>query len=181
MTVRVEPVAGAFNASADTADVMRLMTSGAASLADAIVTTLRPIEGPLALVHTGQGGELARANYGHQPQATFGSRLYRTYVPLWPRPLVKRSHLKRIRSDFDRWVGSHGSVYVAPGALGDAFYLWQRNGHWMVDLAVKCAKDGRRTMDSYSWARRVTPLEEGNGASDGRGATGTGRRREATR
>ena len=129
-TVRVEPVTEVFNASADTADVMRLMSSGAASLADAGAVSLRPIEGPLALVHTGQGGELARAYYGHQPPATFGSRLYRTYVPMWPRPIVKRSHLKRIRSDFDRWAVSHGSAYVAPGALGDAFYIWQRNGHW---------------------------------------------------
>ena len=115
---------------------MRLMSSGAASLADAGAVSLRPIEEPLGLVHTGQGGELARAYYGHQPQATFGSPLYRTYVPIWPRPIVKRSHLKRIRSDFDRWAASHGSVYVAPGALGDAFYIWQRNGHWMADLAA---------------------------------------------
>ena len=154
-TVRVEPVAGAFNASADTADVMRLMSSGAASLADAIVTTLRPIEEPLALVHTGQGGELARAYYGHQSHETFGSRLYRTYVPLWPRPIVKRSHLKRIRSDFDRWVVSHGSVYVAPGALGDAFYLWQRNGHWQADLAAVHEATGEATFPL--WTRRMLP------------------------
>jgi asparagine synthetase B (glutamine-hydrolysing) len=154
-SVRVEPVAGAFNASADTADVMRLMSSGAASLADAIVTTLRPIEEPLALVHTGQGGELARAYYGHQPQATFGSRLYRTCVPLWPPPIVKRSHMRRIRRDFDRWVASHGSVYVAPGALGDAFYLRQRSGHWQVDLAAVHEATGEATFPL--WTRRMLP------------------------
>ena len=151
-TVRVEPVAGAFNASADTADVMRLMSSGAASLADAIVTTLRPIALPdfLPLQFA-----LARAYYGHQSHETFGSRLYRTYVPLWPRPIVKRSHLKRIRSDFDRWVVSHGSVYVAPGALGDAFYLWQRNGHWQADLAAVHEATGEATFPL--WTRRMLP------------------------
>ena len=154
-TVRVEAVADAFNASADTAKVLRLMSSGAASLADASAARLRPIEEPLGIVHTGQGGELARAYYGHQPQATFGSLLYRTYVPMWPRPIVKRSHLKRIRSDFDRWVVSHGSVYVAPGALGDAFYLWQRNGHWMVDLAAVHEATGEATFPLCT--RRMLP------------------------
>jgi hypothetical protein len=45
---------------------------------------------------------------------------------------------------------------------------------WMVDLAVKAAKDGRRTIDTYPWARRVKA--EGDDL-----VPSGGRRREAVR
>src|SRR5438270_792397 len=46
------------------AEVVDLTSSGTASLADAAGFPLGPRDGPLALWHSGQGGEIARAYYG---------------------------------------------------------------------------------------------------------------------
>jgi hypothetical protein len=149
--------AGAFADPAGAARVLRLMSSGAASLADALVLGLHEPDGSLELVHTGQGGELARCYYG-----TFGSpedvlaSVHRAYMPRWPPALVPHRWARRLRSYLRDWLATMPAS-ADPGALADLAYLHQRNGRWATDLTAIHEAAGEATFPL--WSARFVPFQ----------------------
>jgi hypothetical protein len=121
---------------------------------------------PLAIVHTGHGGELARAYYGlgDQSQAAVERGLLRHITHLWPRPPISREGFRLMEEYVARWVHEQLEVGVAPAHLPDLFYLLERMNNWV---------GGSHGFDEYMadltsplWTRRLLPHEFGLPASD---------------
>ena len=133
------------------AELVELMTSGTASLADAAGFPMGPREGPLVLWHTGQGGEIARHYYGS------GENLYERFTGERPgRPsLLNREGAERVRAQIDEWIERRRTAGVAVEDLGDMFYLQRRMGTWAGPSHG--AQEFVRDATSALWTHRLLP------------------------
>jgi hypothetical protein len=88
---------------------------------------------PLALVHSGHGGELARTYYGvgDDSPAAVERNLYRHVMHLWPRPPISKDGKQLIQEYMSRWVHEQLGAGFAPAHLPDLFYLLERMSNWV--------------------------------------------------
>ena len=112
------------------------------------------VAGPLAVWHSGQGGEIARGIYGHTAGA---DHLYRTFVARRPgRPeLLSAEGEQRVRAEIERFTDEMVAAGVPPAEVPDAFYLLQRMGMWaaMGHSVVEWIRD----TTSPLWSTSVIP------------------------
>ena len=167
----------AFSAPLRTASFTELASAGTVSLADGIraacdadialfpagpgVFPLGPREGPLPLVHTGQGGELARTFYGVGGEGADGDvladRLYRLFTASrpWRRELLSWPGREAVREDLRGWVGQRLDSGCSPAAIPDLFYLEKRMGTWAgaTQGCVEYVQDSTSPL----WSVRLLP------------------------
>lgn len=150
------------------ASLLALTAGGTASLADAAGFPMGPRDGPLALWHSGQGGEIARSYYGRGPANVdeLVDLLYRRFTgrrpgrsePLSPqgRELVER----QLRGWVERQLGAGADTVDVP----DLFYLLKRMGTWAGPThgAVEWVRD----TTSPLWSRRLLPHQLGLSAGE---------------
>lgn len=129
------------------ASVLAQTTGGTATLADAAGFPLVDVGGPLALWHTGQGGEIARGYYG-------GGDLLDAFLGRRPgRPSVLSPEgERRVRSLLAEWSAS---LAADPEDLGDLFYLHQRMARWAAP--THAAVEPIRDSTSPLWSWRLLP------------------------
>jgi hypothetical protein len=121
---------------------------------------------PLALAHSGHGGELARLYYGlgdSRPAAVERS-FYRHIVHLWPSPPISRDGEQLIKAYLTRWVHEQLEAGIASAHLPDLFYLLERMSNWV---------GGSHGFDEYMtdltsplWTSRLLPHEFGLPATE---------------
>lgn len=152
---RVEP--------AEAARLLRLVSPGSVSLELASQSLFaRPYpdtDEPLELVHTGQGGELARAWYGDPAGLDFKAvtdRLYRRTTNLWPRPIVSREGAELYRSILGDWVERVAAREVPKERFLDLFYLEARMSCWTASQSVI---DYSYELTNPYCSRRLVPWE----------------------
>jgi hypothetical protein len=130
------------------AELLWLMSSGTASLADAAGFPFGPRPGPLPLWHSGQGGEIARSYYGTGGTA---DHLYHRFVGRRPgrTEILNADGERLVREQIDGFADEHH------GDLGDLFYLHRRMGTWAGPThgAVEFVRD----TTSPLWSRRLLP------------------------
>jgi hypothetical protein len=154
----------------DAVDALRLCAPGTLTLDLAWNALNRPKDtgvptgqgdSPLALVHSGHGGELARAYYGlgDQSAAAVEKGLFRHITHVWPRPPISKEGQQSIREYIARWVHDQVDAGVAPQHLPDLFYLLERMSNWV---------GGSHGFDEYMvditsplWSPRLLPHEFG--------------------
>jgi hypothetical protein len=121
---------------------------------------------PLTIVHSGHGGELARAYYGlgDQDPALVARGLYRHITHRWPRPPLTKEGGQLVEAYVTRWVREQVGVGVAPAHLPDLFYLDERMNSWV---------GGSHGFDEYMadltsplWTPRLLPHQFGLPAAD---------------
>jgi hypothetical protein len=131
------------------AELLWLISSGTASLADAAGFPFGPRPGPLPLWHSGQGGEIARAYYGRGAGA---DDLYRRFVGRRPgrAEILGEDGERLVRQQIEEFAAS-----APEGELGDQFYLNRRMGTWAGPThgAVEFVRD----TTSPLWSRRLLP------------------------
>jgi hypothetical protein len=159
---------------AEAARALRLCAPGTLTLDLAWSALNRPRTGlpdpdadePLAIAHTGHGGELARAYYGlgDQSSAAIKRNLLRHITHLWPRPPISSEGRRLLEDYVATWVHEQLEAGVAPAHLPDLFYLLERMSNWV---------GGSHGFDEYMadltsplWTRRLLPHEFGLPASD---------------
>ena len=76
------------------------------------------LDEPLALAHSGHGGELARLYYGlgDGRPATVERSIYRHITPLWPSPPISKDGEQLIKTYLSRWAHEQLEAGVAAGA-----------------------------------------------------------------
>jgi hypothetical protein len=121
---------------------------------------------PLALVHTGAGGEVARLYYGSgdSKPAVAERNLYRRITPVWPSPPISKDGEQLIKEYLGGWVDDQLGAGVSPADLPDLFYLLERMSNWvgggngfneyMMDVSVPL------------WTPRLLPQEFGLPATE---------------
>lgn len=121
---------------------------------------------PLALVHSGHGGEIARTFYGlgDGSPALVEKSLYRRITYVWPRPPLSNAGQQLIEQYLSRWVHEQVAAGVAPENLPDLFYLRERMSNWV---------GGSHGFDEYMtditsplWTPRLLPHEFGLPATE---------------
>ncbi|CAA9490663.1 MAG: hypothetical protein AVDCRST_MAG69-1328 [uncultured Solirubrobacteraceae bacterium] len=117
------------------AELVALEAAGTATLADAAGFPHGPREGPLALWHSGQGGEIARGYYGRvggRTRAALVGSLYKTFVGRRPGRLellsVEGSRL--VRAELAAFVDEVMDAGAVAHDVGDLFYVLRRMGTW---------------------------------------------------
>lgn len=159
----------------DAANALRLCSPGTLTIDLAWNALNRPkgsglpsseIDEPLALVHSGHGGELARLYYGlgEGTAEAVERRLYRQVTHLWPRPPISKAGQQLIKEYITRWVHEQHGAGVATAHLPDLFYLLERMNNWV---------GGSHGFDEYMtdltsslWTPRLLPYEFGLPASE---------------
>jgi hypothetical protein len=159
----------------DAAQALRLCAPGTLTLDIAWNALRRPkgsglpddeLEEPLALVHTGHGGELARAYYGSGDRSLAAVELsvYRRITHLWPRPPISKEGQQLIKEYLAGWVQEQIGAGVAPAHLPDLFYLLERMNNWV---------GGSHSFDEYMtdltsplWTPRLLSYEFGLPATE---------------
>jgi hypothetical protein len=121
---------------------------------------------PLAIAHTGHGGELARAYYGvgDESPAAIERNLLRHITPLWPRPPISSEGRRLVEKYVATWVHDQLEAGAAPAHLPDLFYLLERMSNWV---------GGSHGFDEYMadltsplWTHRLLQHEFGLPAAD---------------
>jgi len=144
----------------EAARVLGLTTSGTASLGDAAGFPLGPGEGPPALWHSGQGGEIARGYYraaaGRDRDAVVAGleRLFCGRRPGRSEPLSAEGR-ERVRAGIAGWVAGRLAGGAALEDLPDLFYVDERMGSWAGPThgAVEWVRD----TTSPLWGARLLP------------------------
>ena len=154
----------------DAAQALRLCAPGTLTLDLARNALNRPrgsglpaeeADEPLALVHSGHGGELARAFYGlgDPSPAVVKKSLYRQVAHLWPRPPISKEGQQLLKEYISGWVDEQLDAGVASEHLPDLFYLLERMNNWI---------GGSHGFDEYLtdvtsplWTPRLLPHEFG--------------------
>ncbi len=144
----------------EAARVLGLTTSGTASLGDAAGFPLGRVEGPPALWHSGQGGEIARGYYraaaGRDRDAVLTGleRLFCGRRPGRSEPLSENGR-DRVRAGIARWVEGRLAAGAALEDLPDLFYVDERMGSWAGPThgAVEWVRD----TTSPLWGARILP------------------------
>ena len=141
------------------AEVVDLTSSGTASLADAAGFPLGPRDGPLALWHSGQGGEIARAYYGvgDGGGGELTDRLARAFLGRRPGRVDVLSEDGRaaVRRQIGSWVEERLAAGAAAEDVPDLFYLERRMGTW-AGPTHGCVEYVRDTT-SPLWSHRLLP------------------------
>jgi hypothetical protein len=140
------------------AEVVRLTAGGTATLADAAGFPLGPREGPLPLWHSGQGGEIGRAYYGHgeaRDAAGLTARLYDAFTARRPhrRELLSDAGREMVEGQLRAWVEAQLEQGVGAADIPDMFYVDQRMARWAAPTHG-CVEYVRDTT-SPLWSRRV--------------------------
>jgi hypothetical protein len=142
------------------AEVVRLASSGTATLADAAGYPLGPREGALALWHSGQGGEIARGYYGEAralDRNGLAELLYRRFIGRRPGRIEPLSEdgTRLVRRQIRAWVDEQLDAGIEPADVPDMFYLLKRMGTW-AGPGHGCVEFVRDTT-SPLWSPRLLP------------------------
>ena len=121
----------------ESARILRLTAPGTLSLDLARSALNRPGQSTtqasedvaLAIIHTGHGGELAKAHYGAGGRLGGGllaRGLYRQLTTILPKPPLSREGRQLIKEHLRRWVQDQLGAGVPPSHLPELFYLVDR-------------------------------------------------------
>jgi len=154
-TVHSDPHRGAL--------VVAAQSGATATLADGAGFPVVPTSGPLALWHTGQGGEIGRGYYGvlaaaslRRPGAVVDG-LYRAFTSVRPwRAEALNSHGRAlVRDAIASWVVGARDAGIRPPDLPDAFYLLGRMASWAAPThgCVEWVRDSTSAL----WSVRLLP------------------------
>ena len=151
------------------AELVRLTAGGTASLADAAGFPMGPWPGPLALWHSGQGGEVARQYYGVAASADVAALaefLYRAFTGRRPGRLEPLSEMGRdlVLGHLREWVARQLAAGARPADVPDLFYLHKRMGTW-AGATHGCVEFVRDTT-SPLWSARLLPHQLGLAAGE---------------
>lgn len=131
-------------------------SGGTATLADAAGFPLGPRPGPLALWHSGQGGEIARAYYG-PGHGDIADMLYTHFVGRRPgrTEIVSPEAGQLLRQRIRGFVDEAGAAGAAPVDIPDLFYLLERMACWAAPAhgVVELVRD----TTSPLWSARLLP------------------------
>jgi hypothetical protein len=113
------------------------------------------------IVHSGHGGELARAYYGAgDPDPSTSERsLYGRITYLWPRPPLSGEGKQRIKDYIGRWIREQLDAGSDPTHLPDLFYLLERMSNWVG--ASHGFDEYMTDVTSPLWTPRLLPHEFG--------------------
>lgn len=138
----------------DLAALLATTTGGTATLADAAGFPLGALDGPLALWHTGQGGEVARGFYG---TAIDEDGLYRRFVGRRPgrREPLSAAGEATVRAEIAAWAAAQRAAGARDEDLGDLFYLTRRMATWAAP--THAAVEPIRDSTSPLWSARLLP------------------------
>ncbi|MDP2712831.1 MAG: hypothetical protein Q8O56_16605, partial [Solirubrobacteraceae bacterium] len=146
------------------AELTRLR-GGTISLADGAGFAVLPADRPLALWHSGQGGEIARGHYGRGRgpavlvRAALGAQLT-GWRPRRPLPLTRtaRAHVRAVLRE---WADERLAQGAAPADLPQLAYLDLRMGFWAGPShgAVEWTRD--TTSPLWSW-KLLAPMLAGS-------------------
>jgi hypothetical protein len=160
----------------DAARVLRLTAPGTLSLDLAYAALNRPRgsglcdeysrDTPLALVHSGHAGELARAYYGAggSDRKAVARSLYRQVTHAWPRPPLSREGSHLVQEYIRRWVRREIDAGVSVSNLPDLFYLVERMENWVG--ASHGFDEYMADLTSPLWTPRLLPHEFGLPANE---------------
>ena len=154
-----EPGGYAFSDWRRASRLIELMSGGTACLADAAGYPMGPREGALVLWHTGQGGEIARAYYGHagRERAHLSSRLYDRFTGrrTGRADLLNAEGSRSVLGQIEQWVGEKLDAGTHPRDVPDLFYLEKRMGTW-AGPSHGCQEYVRDPTSAF-WSRRLLP------------------------
>jgi hypothetical protein len=121
---------------------------------------------PLPIVHSGHGGELARAYYGagDPDPSTVERSLYGRIIYIWPRPPLSREGKQLIKDYIGRWVLEQLDGGSDPTHLPDLFYLLERMSNWVG--ASHGFDEYMTDLTSPLWTPRLLPHEFGLPGTD---------------
>ena len=120
----------------------------------------------LPLVHSGHGGELARAYYGYGDSnlSRIERSLYRRITYSWPRPPLSKGGKQLIKEYVRGWVQEQVDCGSKPTHLPDLFYLLERMSNWVG--ASHGFDEYMTDLTSPLWTPRLLPHEFGLPATD---------------
>jgi len=154
---------------ADAAHALRLCAPGTLTLDLAWSALNRPggtgirdgESEPLALVHSGHGGELARAYYGvgAEAPADVARGLYRQVTHVWPRPPLTKVGGRLIQESISGWVDAQVGGGVTSAHLPDLFYLLERMNSWVG--GSHGFDEHMADLTSPLWTPRLLPYQFG--------------------
>jgi len=160
----VNPGGDPFAQPREAARTLMLTSAGTASLADASGFPLAATEGSLALWHSGQGGEIARAYYGSGEGLDAGGlvdHLFGAFVAHRPRrpELLTGAGEQLVRDQLAAFVAEQLEEGIEPADVPDAFYLRRRMATWAAPThgAVEYARD----TTSPLWSSRLLAAQLG--------------------
>lgn len=141
------------------------LRGGTLSLADGAGFAVVPASGPLALWHSGQGGEIARGHYGRGRgpavlvRAALGAQLS-GWRP-WRQLPLTRAARARVRATLREWADEWQAQGAAPADLPQLAYLDLRMGFWAGPShgAVEWTRD--TTSPLWSW-KLLAPMLAGS-------------------
>jgi hypothetical protein len=159
----------------ESARILRLTAPGMLSLDLARSALNRPGQSttqgsetvPLAIIHTGHGGELAKAHYGVGGRlgGDFLARgLYRQATTILPKPPLSREGRHLVKEHLRRWVRNQLGFGVPPSHLPELFYLVDRESSWVG--ASHGFDEYMADLTSPLWSPRLLPHLYGLPASD---------------
>jgi hypothetical protein len=157
-----DPAGSVFTDWRRAAQVLDLTSSGTACLADAAGFPLGPRPGPLALWHSGQGGEIARGYYALSAGAgDLVERLYRALVARrpWREELLSEDGAQLLREELADFVDEVSAAGAAREDVPDLFYLLRRMSTW-AGPSHGCVEFVRDTT-SPLWNRQMLRHELG--------------------
>jgi hypothetical protein len=147
------------------ARVLGILSGGTASLADAAGFPLGPAPpGPVALWHSGQGGEVARGYYraaAAEERDGLVAGLERLFCGRRPgraEPLSDSARA-RVRARIEAFVDAQLAAGADPADVPDLFYLLERMGSWAG--STHGAVEPVRDTTSPLWSARLLPFELG--------------------
>ncbi len=142
------------------ARMVRGLSGGTITLADAAGFPATHAPDPLPLWHTGQGGEIARGYYGAARGDGAGSLAGRLHAEFAGRAPGRREPLTSeataaVRDRLRDWVEDALDAGVSPEDVPDAFYLLRRMGTWSAP-GHGCVEP-IRDATSPLWSRALLP------------------------
>lgn len=141
------------------------LRGGTISVADGAGFAVLPADGPLALWHSGQGGEIARGHYGRgrgsalAVRAALGAQLT-GWRPWRPLPLTGAARAS-VRAALREWADEWQEQGAAPADLPQLAYVDLRMGFWAGAShgAVEWTRD--TTSPLWSW-KLLAPMLAGS-------------------
>ena len=150
------------------AEVVALLSAGTACLADAAGFPLGPVDGPLTLWHSGQGGEIARGYYGpvrsmgrRSPRGELVERIYAAFTGRRPgrEAPLNATGARLVREHLHDWVEEQLDAGAAPADVPDLFYLERRMATW-AGPSHGCVEPVKDTTSAL-WSRALLAHELG--------------------
>ncbi len=163
-----DPHGDMYSAPERAAELVALLSAGTACLADAAGFPLGPVDGPLTLWHSGQGGEIARGYYGpvrsmgrRSPRGELVERMYAAFTGRRPgrEAPLNPTGARLVREHLHDWVEQQLDAGAAPGDVPDLFYLERRMATW-AGPSHGCVEPVKDTTSAL-WSRRLLAHELG--------------------